>query len=94
MFILIDGKYFIIIGNTTRSVNSQKFQLGPLTHSKSSNEKTHCLQFWYSARGQGVGKITIVYNKTNGNQNDDTFIFNGKEQGRFIIDHSLFSSEF
>jgi len=86
LFILIDGKYLIIIGDTTRSDNSQKFQLDPFTNSKSSDQKNHCLQFWYSGHGKGIGKVTIVHK----NQNDDSFTFNWREQGRFIINNSFY----
>ena len=77
----IDGKYLLLIGNGTRSLNSQKLQLGPLIHSTSSHEKHHCLQFWYSAYGQGQGKLTIVRSKHNGNHNEETFMSNEKDQG-------------
>jgi len=64
--------------------------LDPFAHLESSNEKNHCLQFWYSIHGQSVGKVTIVYNETNDNQIEDSFTFNSEEQGRFIINNSSF----
>ncbi len=88
----IDGKYLIIIGNTNRSNDSQKIQLGPFTHSKSSNETNHCLQFWYSTHGEGVGKLTIIHQKINDSQDDDSLIFSEKDQGRFIEKQFFFFS--
>ncbi len=66
-------------------IHSQKLQLGPITHSKTSNKNNQCLQFWYSAHGQGIGKITMVYNKTN----NDTFMFHEKEKSKFIAINSF-----
>ncbi|CAF0802218.1 unnamed protein product [Rotaria sordida] len=77
-----DGKYLVIIGTTDQFNDSQKFQLGPFTHSKSSDENNHCLQFWYSIYGQGIGRVTIVYNKTNNYQNEYLFTFNWKDQDK------------
>lgn len=73
-----DGKYLLIVGNRTRSSNSQKLQLGPLIHSTSSNETHHCLQFWYAAYGQSQGKLTIVRGK---HHDDEIFMSNEQDKG-------------
>ncbi|CAF2046305.1 unnamed protein product [Rotaria magnacalcarata] len=77
-----DGKYLVIVGTKNRSDDSSKIQLGPFTHSKLSNENNHCLQFWYSIYGQGIGKLTIIYNKTDTTQDDYSFTFNWKDQDK------------
>ncbi|CAF2530092.1 unnamed protein product [Rotaria sp. Silwood2] len=77
-----DGKYLIITGIRNRLNDSEKFQLGPFTHLKPSNEKSHCLQFWYSIYGQGTGKLTIAYNKTNDYPNEYSFTFNWNDQDK------------
>lgn len=74
-----DGKYFLITGNRSRLLNTQKLQLGPILHSNSSNAKHHCLQFWYSAYGQGQGKLRIGGKKS---EKDDVFMTNNKNQGK------------
>ena len=86
----IDGKYLFITGNRTRSLSPQKLQIGPIIHSSSSNEKHQCLQFWYSAYGQGQGKLLIVRKNSRKDSNDEIFMTNDKNQGKCRRENSSF----
>ena len=61
-----------------------------MRQAKDSQEKQHCLTFWYAAHGHGIGKITIAFNKTN----NDTFVFHENEQSKPTKTHVFICFEF
>lgn len=84
-FLLIskDGRYLVIVGDTRRLDNSNKFQLGPFNKSNPSNAENYCLQFWYFMCRPGSSRLKVIYDKTNGYHDSYIFIFNWEEQGKF-----------
>jgi len=76
-FLRLDGKYLFLTGNSTK-----QFQFGPFHLSKNSN---HCLQFWYTAYGRGVGKLQIVTNTKTGKEIKEIPILNEQDQSKFLF---------